>query len=162
MTAVVANLRIRQLAPNGLRASGPHREFDFWAGVWDVHDENGKLAGRNNVTIEEKRLRRRRALAQRARRHGSKHELLRSEHEALEAALGFGVVLEMDGGMQGDAMIMEGPAHLHQPESHDTAARHVGQAARRPRAAAFHESDDGGKTWKPSFDGYYTRVAAKD
>jgi len=26
----------------------------------------------------------------------------------------------------------------------------------------FHESDDGGNTWKPWFDGYYTRVRAKD
>ena len=26
------------------------RQFDFWLGEWDVHDPEGKLAGRNRIT----------------------------------------------------------------------------------------------------------------
>jgi hypothetical protein len=31
-------------------AAGQHRQFDFWIGVWDVHQADGKLAGRNTIT----------------------------------------------------------------------------------------------------------------
>ena len=30
------------------------RQFDFWAGTWDVQDADGKFAGRNSITLEER------------------------------------------------------------------------------------------------------------
>jgi hypothetical protein len=62
--------------------------------------------------------------------------------------------------LQGDAMIMEGPAQ-YIGQNRTTLLR--GTWTKLPDGRQqFHESDDGGKTWKPWIDGYYTRVRAKD
>ena len=148
---------------NGPCASGPFREFDFWAGEWDVHDANGKLAGRNNVTIEELGC----VVVEHWRgANGTTGQSLNyydpGARKWKQRWAGLAVVLEMDGGMQGDAMVMQGPAQ-YLGQNRTTILRgswnklHDGRVRQQ-----FHESDDGGETWKPWFDGYYTRVRAKD
>ena len=164
MTAVFSQTSATaEVPPKGPCATGPFREFDFWAGDWEVHDANGKLAGHNTVSIEEL------GCVVVEDWHGANGTTGRSLNYYDPGAkrwkqrwAGLGVVLEMDGGMQGDAMVMEGPAQ-YIGQNRTTILRGTWNKLPDGRVRQqFHESDDGGKTWKPWFDGYYTRVRAKD
>jgi hypothetical protein len=164
LTAVFSQTSVSaDVPPNGPCASGPFREFDFWAGEWDVHDASGKLAGHNNVSIEELGC----VVVERWRgANGTTGQSLNYYDPAAkrwkQRWAGLGVVLEMDGGMQDDAMVMQGPAQ-YIGQNRTTILRGTWNKLPDGRVRQqFHESDDGGKTWKPWFDGYYTRVRAKD
>jgi hypothetical protein len=143
--------------------SGAFREFDFWAGEWDVYEANGKLAGRNLVTIEELGC----VVVEHWRgATGTTGQSLNYYDPAAkrwkQRWAGLAVVLEMDGGMQGDAMVLEGPLQ-NLTTNRQTLLRGIWTKLPEGRVRQqFVESDDGGKTWKPWFDGYYTRVRAKD
>lgn len=148
---------------SGPCASGPFREFDFWSGEWDVHDENGRLAGRNRVTIEEQGCV---VLEHWRAANGSTGQSMNYYDPAAkrwkQRWAGLGVVLEMDGGMQGDAMVLEGPLH-NLGQNRTTLLRGTWTKLSDGRVRQqFVQSDDGGKTWKPWFDGYYTRTPTKD
>lgn len=138
------------------------RQFDFWAGEWDVHDASGKLAGRNKVTIEEQGC----VVVEhwRGAQGGTGQSLNYYDPGARrwkQRWAGLGIVLEMEGGMQGEAMVMEGPAQ-YIGQQRTTLLRGTWNKLPDGRVRQqFHESDDGGKTWKPWFDGYYTRARSE-
>jgi hypothetical protein len=140
-------------------SSGKFREFDFWAGEWDVHDAAGKPAGRNTVTIEEQGC----VVVERWRSAGGGTGQSFNYYDPAAGRwkqrwVGLGLVLEMEGGRRGEAMVMEGPLQ-YLAGNRNTLLR--GTWTKLPDGRLHHEfveSDDGGKTWKPWFDGYYTRV----
>ena len=152
--------RRRPLA--GPCASASFREFDFWAGEWDVHDAGGKLAGRNKVSIEERGC----VVVERWRAAngstGQSSQLLRSRRQALEAALGRTRIADRNGGRA--AGRGDGPRRSDAIPRQNRTTLLRGTWTRLPDGRLrqqFVESDDGGKTWKPWFDGYYTPVRAK-
>ena len=128
-----------------------------------MHDAAGKLVGRNRVTSEELGC----VIVERWRgANGTTGQSLNYYDPAArrwkQRWAGLGVVLEMDGGLQGDAIVLEGP--LQNLVNHRTTLLR-GTWTKLPDGhlrQQFVESDDGGKSWKPWFDGYYTRVRAED
>jgi hypothetical protein len=143
-------------------AAGKFRQFDFWAGEWDVHDAAGKLQGRNRITIEERGC----VVVEHWRSvNGGTGQSVNYYDPAADRWkqrwVGIGTVLEMEGSFEGEAMILEGPLQ-YLAEKRTTLLR--GTWTKLPDGRVrqqFVESDDGGKTWKPWFDGYYTRARAK-
>lgn len=138
-------------------ASGPFRQFDFWVGEWDVLDPSGKIAGRNRITSEENGC----AIVEhwKSANGGTGQSLNFYDPKAgswKQKWVGFGTVLEMEGGLRDGAMIMQGPL---QYIGQDRVTILKGTWTPLPGGDVrqfFEESDDGGKTWKPWFDGRYT------
>ena len=163
LTGVFSQASAADPSVAGPCASGSFREFDFWAGEWDVHDAGGKLAGRNNVSIEE------RGCVVVERWHSANGGTGQSFNYYDPTAkrwkqrwAGLGLLIEMDGGPQGEAMVLEGPMQ-YLGQNRTTLLRGTWTKLSDGRLHhQFVESDDGGKTWKPWFDGYYTRVRSRD
>ena len=133
------------------------RQFDFWLGHWEVRTPDGRLAGRNHIE----------------RGYGGcvLHERYRTERGYAGESLNVydaarrvwhqtwvdngGLLLQLDGGLQGDSMVLEGDS------------RDVSGALRRQRIRWTPNADgsvrqhwqsqaaDG--SWQTVFDGYYRR-----
>jgi hypothetical protein len=141
-------------------AAGAFRQFDFWVGEWDVHDKSGKQAGRNTITSEQDGC----VLIERwkSARGGTGMSMNHYDPEAgvwRQHWVGLGIILEMSGGLQAGAMVLEGPLQ-YLTDKRVTLLRGVWTALPDGRVRQhFTESSDGGKTWTEWFDGYYTRAA---
>ena len=141
--------------------SGDYRAFDFWAGSWDVHVPDGRLAGHN--TIE-------------SSLNGCvlhEHYTTPSGYEGesfnvYDASRGVwhqtwvdngGTLLILEGGFDGERMVLEGTTQ-------DTAGVVTLQRITWTRVDGdpdrvrqfWEASTDGGTTWTVSFDGLYTRA----
>jgi hypothetical protein len=135
------------------------RQFDFWLGKWDVKNADGTPAGRNEITSEENGC----VLLERWRSVGGNTGMSMNYFDPAASRwkqrwVGVGIVLEMEGGLRDGAMVMEGPLY-YLADKRQTRLR--GTWSRLPDGRVrqhFVESEDGGKTWKLWFDGYYTRV----
>jgi hypothetical protein len=135
-----------------------HREFDFWAGSWRVHGAGKNLAGHSTVSIEQEGC----VLVERWRSaKGGTGQSLNYYDPVLQKWkqrwVGLGLILEMNGGMENGAMVLEGPLHYVQQKR---TALLRGTWAVLPDGRLrqhFVESADGGKTWTEWFDGYYSR-----
>jgi len=139
-------------------ADGPFRQFDFWAGEWDVRDAAGKPAGINTISKEENGC----VLVERWRSAGGGTGQSYNYYDPAAGKwkqlwIGLGLLLHMEGGMHEGGMRLEGPLqYLGQGKTTllrgtwsplpDGGLRHL-----------FEESADGGATWTTWFDGYYTR-----
>jgi hypothetical protein len=136
------------------------REFDFWAGTWRVVDADRKLAGDNSVSIEHGGC----VLVERWRSaSGGSGESFNYYDPVAQLWkqrwVGLGLILEMQGGLQNGAMVLEGPLHYVR-EKRTTRLRGTWSVLPDGRVRQlFVESSDQGKTWTPWFDGYYSRVA---
>jgi hypothetical protein len=146
-------------SPPGPCASGPFREFDFWVGEWDVRDPSGKIAGRNVITSEENGC----AIVEhwRSANGGTGQSLNFYDPKAgrwKQKWVGFGTVLEMEGGLSNGTMVLQGPLQ-YVGQNRETILRGTWTPLPDGRLRQFfEESDDGGKTWKPWFDGFYSRT----
>ena len=138
--------------------------FDFWVGDWDVHVANGTLAGHNVI-------------------ERSQHGCVLIENWAsasggsgmsinyLDAMTGewvqvwndaSGSQINIRGGMTDDGMRLTGTIHY---VASDTTAdfRGLWTPLEDGRVRQFFEqSNDGGETWSPWFEGFYTRTEATD
>jgi hypothetical protein len=134
------------------------REFDFWVGEWEVRTDDGKIAGENRITSEENGC----AIVEhwRSAAGGTGQSLNYFDPAAnrwKQEWVGVGVILHMEGGLRNGAMIMEGPLQ-YLGENRVTRLRGTWTPLADGRVRQlFEESVDDGKTWKPWFDGYYTR-----
>jgi hypothetical protein len=141
-----------------LCGSGPHREFDFWAGEWDVRDPEGKQAGVNAITKEENGC----VLVERWRSSaGGKGQSYNYYDPAAkrwkQVWVGLGLLLHMEGGMQDGSMRLQGPLQ-YLTQDRVTTLRGTWTPLPEGRVRQhFEESEDGGATWTTWFDGYYTR-----
>jgi hypothetical protein len=149
-------------APPNPCASGPFREFDFWVGQWVVRGPRGKVAGENDITSEEGGC----AIVEhwRSAAGGTGQSLNFYDPKAKrwkQKWVSQGSVLEMEGEFKDGAMILEGPLQ-YVGQGRETILK--GTWTKLPDGRLrqyFEESDDGGKTWKPWFDGYYSRKQAQ-
>jgi AraC-like DNA-binding protein len=141
-------------------ASGRYREFDFWVGRWDVRGPKGKLAGENTITLEEDGC----VVVEHWRSAGGGTGQSISYYDPKanrwkQKWVGLGLLLEMDGRFENGAMVLEGPLQ-YLGTDRETILRTTWSRLDDGRVRHTSvESDDGGKTWKPWFDGYYSKKA---
>jgi hypothetical protein len=152
-------------AAAGGTAAGPcsapaFREFDFWAGTWDVADASGQVAGRNQVSIEQQGC----VLVERWKSVAGNTGLSVNFYDPLTATwtqqwIGLGLLLRMTGALREGRMVLEGPLQYVRTGK---VTRLRGTWSRLPDGGVrqhFEESEDGGRTWQEWFDGYYRRAA---
>lgn len=135
------------------------RAFDFWVGEWDVHLADGTVAGANTIEVAERGC----MLIERWSSAGggtgtSINYLDRASGEWVQVwnAAG-GSQIHIRGGMTSDGMLLVGTLHS------------VGAGTTLPFRGLwtllddgrvrqfFEQSTDGGATWSPWFEGFYTR-----
>ncbi len=135
------------------------RDFDFWVGEWDVHLANGTPAGSNIIEPIERGC----ALSEHWTSASggtgmSINYLDKANDEWVQiwnAEGGSQIIIR--GGLKDDSMAMQGYIH------------YVGNGTTAPFRALwtplldgrvrqyFEQSNDGGSTWVPWFEGFYTR-----
>ncbi len=141
-------------------AAAEHRQFDFWLGEWDVTDGSGKHVGQNRIESAQNGC----ALIEHWTGAGGVTGTSLNVYDRDRAKWhqtwvdNSGGLLQLDGNLAGDAMILTG-------EAFDAAA--PTQSARQritwtPRADGrvrqlWETSQDGGKTWTVAFDGLYAK-----
>jgi hypothetical protein len=141
-----------------------HRQFDFWLGSWEVSKPDGSRAGVNRITAILGGC----ALREEWSSEGSPYA--GTSYNVYDAARGLwhqtwvdnqGGVLYLEGGLVGEAMVLEGERPGPAGEGGEVAAvRHritwtpLGEERVRQH---WETSKDGGETWSTAFDGLYVR-----
>ena len=134
-----------------------HRAFDFWLGTWEVRTPNGKLAGVNNIEREYGGC----VLHERyATERGYSGESL----NVFDASRNVwhqtwidtsGMLLLLEGGVQGDAMVLEGQT---QGKDGKSTKHRITWTPNADGSVRQHwESTDAAGQWTTAFDGRYTR-----
>jgi len=134
-------------------------DFNFWIGDWDVHLANGSKAGSNSIVREERGCVLVEHWVSATGGTGmSINYLDKSTDEWVQIwnAEG-GSQIDIRGGLTDEGMAMEGTIH------------YIGNGTTAPFRALwtalpdgrvrqyFEQSNDGGTTWAPWFEGFYTR-----
>lgn len=137
-------------------AADEHRQFDFWAGEWEV-TANGQRAGRNVITV---------------RQNGCLlHESWTGTGGSTGESLNFydritktwnqvwvdanGLVLRLSGGFAGDRMTLSGETS----GPNGTTRQRITWVRNSDGTVRQHweSSRDGGTTWTTAFDGLYRK-----
>ncbi len=136
------------------------RRFDFWVGTWEVHVADGRLAGRNRI-------------------EKSQRGCVLIEHwESVQGTTGMSInyfdaaasewvqvwndaagnQIDIRGGLTEDGMRLSGRIHyVASGKSADFRGLWTPLDDGRVRQF-FEQSNDGGDTWTPWFEGFYTRT----
>lgn len=135
------------------------RAFDFWIGDWDVHVASGQLAGHNLVTSEQRGC-------YLAESWTSATGGTGSSINYLDEAAGEWVQIWNDsggnqihirGGLTDEGMLLVGKIHYVATDS-TLPFRGLWTPLEDGRVRQFFEqSNDGGETWVPWFEGFYSR-----
>jgi hypothetical protein len=152
--------------PSGSAAKPPpcaareHRQFDFWLGAWEVRNPSGNVVGHNRIESAHGGC----ALVEHwtsasgvtgtslniyDRDHGRWHQTWVDSG---------GGLLQLDGGIDGDAMVLAGDAV--DPDAPMKSSRQRIRWTPQPDGRVrqlWESSADGGKTWTVVFDGLYAR-----
>jgi hypothetical protein len=139
-------------------AAPEYRQFDFWAGDWNV-TQNGKRAGTNRI---EKILGGCALLEHWEGAGGSRGNSL-NYYDAVRHVWhqtwidNQGAPLELEGKLEGDNMVLTGNAQ--DPASGAGVINRLTWTPRPDGTVRQHweTSADGGKTWQTAFDGLYAR-----
>jgi hypothetical protein len=135
------------------------RDFDFWIGEWDVHVANGTLAGSNVIKSIERGCALTEQWTNAAGGTGSSINYFdKSTDEWVQIwnAEG-GSQINIRGGLTDDGMAMEGFIYY---VGADTSSPFRALWTPLPDGRVrqyFEQSNDGGKSWVPWFEGFYTR-----
>jgi hypothetical protein len=135
------------------------RQFDFWVGEWDVHTADGKFAGKNVIESSHRGCVLIENWAGAGGSTGTSMNYLdqtTGEWVQLWTDAG-GSQITIRGGLTDAGMLLEG--HIHYISTGITAPfRGLWTPQPDGRVRQFFEqSNDGGKTWEPWFEGYYSR-----
>lgn len=135
------------------------RAFDFWLGEWDVHVASGQLAGHNLITSEQRGC-------YLAESWTSATGGTGTSINYLDAAAGEWVQVWNDaggnqihirGGLTDEGMLLVGSIHYVATDT-TLPFRGLWTPLEDGRVRQFFEqSNDGGETWVPWFEGFYTR-----
>jgi hypothetical protein len=137
----------------------PFRAFDFWVGDWDVHLPDGRLAGTNHISREQRGC------------------LLIENWQSASGGTGMSInyfdadqdqwvqvwndpsgnQIDIRGGMTDDGMLLTGTIHY---VVNDTTFPFRGLWTPLPDGRVrqyFEQANDGDGDWAPWFEGFYTR-----
>ena len=140
------------------------REFDFWIGEWEVRSAQGEFAGRNRIRAAERGC----VLIEEWSGVGDSTGM---SINYLDDATGEwvqvwnsagGTQIQIRGGVGEDGMLLTGKIHY---VSNGTTADFRGLWTPLPDGRVrqyFEQSDDGGETWSPWFEGFYSRIEEAD
>jgi hypothetical protein len=140
------------------------RDFDFWIGEWVVHTSNGQLAGHNSITRDQKGC----VLLEnwQSATGGSGMSINYLDTASNEWVQiwndASGSQINIRGNVGDDGMLLEGQIHY---VSNGTTAPFRGLWTPLPDGRVrqyFEQSNDGGETWQPWFEGFYSRTDLKD
>ncbi len=133
--------------------------FDFWVGAWNVHDASGVLQGTNSITRDERGC----VLTERwtSATGGTGMSVnfldrITGEWVQVWNSEG-GSQIQIRGGMTDDGMLLAGTLHN---VAAGTTFPFRGLWTPLPDGRVrqfFEQSNDGGETWVPWFEGFYTR-----
>lgn len=137
-------------------------EFDFWVGEWDVHTADGTLAGTNVITREEKGC----VIVERwtGESGGTGMSINYFDHANGEWVQVWnssgGAQIDIRGNLTEDGMLLTGSIHyVARSMTADFRGLWTPLADGRVRQY-FEQSTDGGETWQPWFEGFYSRKTA--
>lgn len=159
--ALKPSVAAAEIAP---ACAGPERrQFDFWIGDWDVHDEKGTLVGRNQIAAIDGGC----ALLELWRSaRGSSGTSINSwdpvDRQWVQHWVDKnGSVLDMEGERAGETMRLDG--RYAKADGSWSRLRGVWTPLSDGRVRQLFEiSNDGGQTWAVWFDGFYTRRTVGD
>lgn len=139
------------------------RAFDFWIGAWDVHVANGTLAGHNVIKPAQRGCLLVENWTSASGGGGTSINYLdKSSNEWVQIWNdASGNQINIRGGMTDDGMLLTGSIHYI---ASDTTAdfRGLWTPLMDGRVRQFFEqSNDGGETWSPWFEGFYSRRTAE-
>ena len=136
------------------------RAFDFWVGEWEVHTADGRLAGKNIIESSQRGC----VLVENWAGVGGSTgislnylDTITDEWVQVWTDAG-GSQITIRGGMTDDGMLLEGQIHY---TSNGITAPFRGLWTPQPDGRVrqyFEQSNDGGKTWEPWFEGFYSRA----
>ncbi len=133
-------------------------EFDFWLGEWEVHSADGRYVGSNVIA----KLERGCVIVERwtgaAGGTGQSINYFDLEHAQWTQIWGAadGTQISIRGGLTEQGMRLTGKIRsLDSPAAADFRGLWTKLDAGRVRQF-FEQSNDGGKTWTPWFEGFYT------
>jgi hypothetical protein len=146
-----------QTAPPSACASEQHRQFDFWAGSWDV-TQNGQAAGHNDIEIMHGGC----VLAEHwtSANGGFSGSSLNAYDQATDRwhqtwVDTTGNLLELNGGLQNGSMVLQG---TRPGESGEIINRITFTPNEDGSVRQHWEYSSDGETWTTAFDGHYVRV----
>ncbi|MEX2125488.1 MAG: hypothetical protein WD795_16460 [Woeseia sp.] len=140
------------------------REFDFWIGEWEVRTADGALAGRNVIESSEKGCVLLEKWTSASGGTGISMNYLdkiTDEWVQLWIDAGGGQI-NIRGGLTDAGMLLIGQIHY---ASNGTTAPFRGLWTQQPDGRLrqfFEQSNDGGETWEPWFEGFYSRITAME
>ena len=138
-------------------------DFDFWIGDWDVHTGDGTLAGQNSIVRAERGCVLVENWSGASGGTGMSinyFDAANDEWVQVWNAAG-GTQIDIRGGLTENGMLLVGKIHY---VSNSTTAdfRGLWTLLDDGRVRQFFEqSNDGGETWSPWFEGFYTRRQAQ-
>lgn len=131
-----------------------YRQFDFWIGDWDTFELNepNKMVARNHVESILDGCVLREIYEQRDGLTGQSFTIYDAPRKVWHQSwvTNRGQLLVLEGGMQGEQMILTGPDHA--ADSKPVLLRGVWMRVEGGVRETAETSGDGGKTWKPLFD----------
>lgn len=141
------------------------RQFDFWLGEWDVHDPEGNLAGRNRITALFGGCALREEWQGASGFRGTSLNAWSPQtgrwHQTWTDSSG--LLLQLDGGLRGGVMVLEGLAALpgqgDQPLQHRISWSPLDGEPDRLRQHWEVRAGDASATWQTVFDGRYRHAA---
>jgi len=136
-----------------------HRQFDFWAGDWTVTDSAGtRTYGTNLVTQEESGCLIHEHWTGTRGGTGQSFNFFErpTGHWAQVWVAATGNVLRLEGGLDGSAMRLEGASRTPAGATILNRIVYTPEPDGRVRQT-WLTSQDSGRTWQASFDGWYRR-----
>ena len=140
--------------PGGERYS----DFDFWVGAWDVSTPDGARAGTNRIEKVERDCLIVESWTGAGGGTGTSINFYDPDRERWRQiwVSSNGVVIEIEGSLRGESMVLEGrltnPSGDSQPFRGTWSPNADGSVRQH-----FEISGDGGRTWSTWFDGRYVR-----
>jgi len=148
-------------ADTGPCATPAHRQFDFWLGEWDVHEPDGRLAGHNRIVSILEGCALHESWEGTSGLRGTSlniYDAVRGAWHQTWVDSG-GTLLQLDGGLQTDAMVLEGSSRS--PTDPGTTARHRVSwslvEGDPDRVRQLWQTSTDRTTWQTVFDGLYVR-----
>ncbi len=137
-----------------------HRQFDFWLGRWEVRNPAGELVGHNEITREAGGC----ALLERWQGVGGSRGVSVNGYDPdrglwSQRWIGAGAVLWLEGGLDGEAMVLTGTSPRSTPQG-EVVDRITWTPQEDGRVRQVWEVGVGSGAWREIFNGVYSRSSS--